>query len=319
MYQIRFHGRGGQGIKTASHILGNALFLAGFEVQDAPRYGAERRGAPIYAYVRADKNEIFDRGIITHPDLIIVVDDTLLLATPESVLEGLSPHTVILLYSKKDQQFWQAKLAIKNKIILLPELLSLTIKNIPTPTESEEGFNPIIGTLSAAAACALIGAINQPQLESALQQELADLSPESLKRNIALSVKTFELLAARRGIVKQSDSQIAANATAPDTPAMWIDLPFEKAELASPNIYAPQTSRHAATGLWRTMRPVIDYEKCHNCYWICSTYCPDSAIDVIEGNKPVINYDQCKGCMICVMQCPPKAIDTVSESEEESP
>ena len=53
MYRIRFHGRGGQGMKTASRILGSAFFAEGYEVQDAPRYGAERRGAPIFAYVRA--------------------------------------------------------------------------------------------------------------------------------------------------------------------------------------------------------------------------------------------------------------------------
>ena len=55
MFRIRFHGRGGQGMKTASRILGSAFFLEGYEVQDAPRYGAERRGAPIFAYVRAAK------------------------------------------------------------------------------------------------------------------------------------------------------------------------------------------------------------------------------------------------------------------------
>ena len=47
MYRIRLHGRGGQGTKTASRILGSALFAEGYEVQDAPRYGAERRGAAI--------------------------------------------------------------------------------------------------------------------------------------------------------------------------------------------------------------------------------------------------------------------------------
>ena len=46
MYRIRLHGRGGQGIKTAGRILGTAFFLEGFEVQDAPRYGAERRARP---------------------------------------------------------------------------------------------------------------------------------------------------------------------------------------------------------------------------------------------------------------------------------
>ncbi len=70
MYRIRFHGRGGQGMKTASRILGSAFFLEDFEVQDAPRYGAERRGAPIFAYVRAARQLINERGIIRQPDLI---------------------------------------------------------------------------------------------------------------------------------------------------------------------------------------------------------------------------------------------------------
>ncbi|MFZ9039616.1 MAG: 2-oxoacid:acceptor oxidoreductase family protein, partial [Gammaproteobacteria bacterium] len=77
MFRIRFHGRGGQGMKTASRILGTAFFNAGYEVQDAPRYGAERRGAPIFAYVRADRETINERGIIDRPDLVCVADDTL--------------------------------------------------------------------------------------------------------------------------------------------------------------------------------------------------------------------------------------------------
>ena len=70
MYRIRFHGRGGQGMKTASRVLGSAFFCAGFEVQDAPRYGAERRGAPIFAFVRAAREPINERGIIRRPDLV---------------------------------------------------------------------------------------------------------------------------------------------------------------------------------------------------------------------------------------------------------
>ena len=78
MYRIRFHGRGGQGIKTGSRILGSALFNSGYDVQDAPRYGAERRGAPIFAYVRADQATINERGIIAHfkiPRYIRFVDE----------------------------------------------------------------------------------------------------------------------------------------------------------------------------------------------------------------------------------------------------
>jgi len=59
MFRIRFHGRGGQGMKTASRILGMAFFKAGYQVQDAPCYGAERRGAPIFAYVRAIASALY--------------------------------------------------------------------------------------------------------------------------------------------------------------------------------------------------------------------------------------------------------------------
>ena len=62
---------------TASRVLGTAFFLSGFEVQDAPRYGAERRGAPTFAYVRASRTPIHERGVIRNPDLVVVGDDTL--------------------------------------------------------------------------------------------------------------------------------------------------------------------------------------------------------------------------------------------------
>ncbi|MBU0499563.1 MAG: 2-oxoacid:acceptor oxidoreductase family protein [Gammaproteobacteria bacterium] len=56
MYRIRFHGRGGQGMKTAGRILGTAFFLEGYEVQDAPRYGAERRGLSDTASMRGSRD-----------------------------------------------------------------------------------------------------------------------------------------------------------------------------------------------------------------------------------------------------------------------
>ncbi len=68
MFRIRFHGRGGQGMKTASRVLGTALHREGFTVQDAPRYGAERRGAPVFAYVRANRRPIDERGAMPVPD-----------------------------------------------------------------------------------------------------------------------------------------------------------------------------------------------------------------------------------------------------------
>jgi pyruvate ferredoxin oxidoreductase gamma subunit len=60
MIRVRFHGRGGQAMKTASRIVGTAALLHGFIAQDSPVYGAERRGAPMTAYVRIRRSDTAD-------------------------------------------------------------------------------------------------------------------------------------------------------------------------------------------------------------------------------------------------------------------
>ncbi len=88
MIRIRFHGRGGHGVKTASRIVGTAAFLAGFQVQDSPVYGAERRGAAVVGFTRFGEEAILERGVIAHPDLIVVADETLLHDAAAGVLVG---------------------------------------------------------------------------------------------------------------------------------------------------------------------------------------------------------------------------------------
>ena len=120
MFRIRFHGRGGQGMKTASCILGDAFFAEGFEVQDAPRYGAERRGAPIFAYVRADLNAINERGIIARPDLVVVADETLVPVAAAGVLQGICAQTVLLINSAEPGARWRERLKLECPVVTLP-------------------------------------------------------------------------------------------------------------------------------------------------------------------------------------------------------
>jgi len=63
------------------------------------------------------------------------------------------------------------------------------------------------------------------------------------------------------------------------------------------------------------MRPVIDYDRCNKCWWVCTESCPDGVISVDENMYPQVDYDHCKGCMICVAQCPPHAIAGIPEHE----
>ncbi|MDR1798248.1 MAG: 2-oxoacid:acceptor oxidoreductase family protein [Clostridiales Family XIII bacterium] len=78
MIEIRWHGRGGQGAKTAALLLADAAFAAGLYVQGFPEYGPERMGAPITAYNRLDENRIRAHSNIYDPDIVVVVDETLL-------------------------------------------------------------------------------------------------------------------------------------------------------------------------------------------------------------------------------------------------
>lgn len=67
------------------------------------------------------------------------------------------------------------------------------------------------------------------------------------------------------------------------------------------------------TGSWRTLKPIVNKEKCIGC-GICEQFCPDSAIKIIN-KKSVINYDYCKGCGICAIECPYKAIYMAKEEK----
>ena len=78
MIEVRFHGRGGQGAKIASRILGRSGLLAGLYAQDFALFGAERRGAPVVSFTRVSETPIDQRGYIEEPDLVVVMDGSLL-------------------------------------------------------------------------------------------------------------------------------------------------------------------------------------------------------------------------------------------------
>ena len=99
MIEIRWHGRGGQGAKTASLLLADAAFNTGKYIQGFPEYGPERMGAPITAYNRISDTPIRVHSNIYDPDYVVVVDDTLLQGV--DVTNGLKENGAILINSNK--------------------------------------------------------------------------------------------------------------------------------------------------------------------------------------------------------------------------
>ena len=94
VYSIRFHGRGGQGAKTASAILAEAALHKGKYIQSFPEYGAERMGAPVKAFTRISDEPIRIHYGIKHPDLVVVVDFSLV--SKINVTEGLTDKGKLL-------------------------------------------------------------------------------------------------------------------------------------------------------------------------------------------------------------------------------
>ncbi len=298
MLRIRFHGRGGQGMKTASRILGSAFFLAGYEVQDAPRYGAERRGAPIFAYVRADRKPIYERGIISRPDLVVVADDTLLLLPAAGVMAGIAPDSLLLVSSTHSQAELREKISPPCPLLVLARTTALDLaSHLPA------------GSGCAAAAAALLG-LSLEMVRQAMALELTGLDRELFGANEEAARLAFAQMAT-------SGRQVAERPE-PDreeTPH-WIELPFEGAAISAPAIHGSATSLHMDTGAWRTLRPVISRERCTRC-GLCQTYCPEGVIAADEEGYPLIDYKHCKGCLICLVQCPLHAIESRPEQEGE--
>ena len=103
LIEIRWHGRGGQGTKTASLLLADAAFNTGKYIQGFPEYGPERMGAPLTAYNRISDTPITIHSNIYEPDYVVVVDDSLLESV--DVTAGLKETGAILINTTKDSEY----------------------------------------------------------------------------------------------------------------------------------------------------------------------------------------------------------------------
>ena len=94
--EIRWHGRGGQGAITAAKIVANGAFICGYKgVVMAPTFGTERRGAPVFTSLKISRDKIYDLSPITNPDMVVVLDPTLLQEV--DVVAGLKENGLVIL------------------------------------------------------------------------------------------------------------------------------------------------------------------------------------------------------------------------------
>lgn len=174
MYGIRIHGRGGQGAKTAAKIIARACFLEGKETQDFAIYGAERRGAPIMSFARIDDKRILTRGYIMHPDLVAVLDDTLL--NTVDVTKGLEKGVLFINTTKK--------LKIKTKArVHTADLTDLALRAIGAD---------ITDTALVGGIAKISGIARLESILKAIEIELGKLGEKKVKKNQELAEIAWE-------------------------------------------------------------------------------------------------------------------------------
>ena len=136
MIEIRWHGRGGQGAKTASQFLGEAALDTGKYIQSFPEYGPERAGAPMRAFNRISERPIYIHSSVTAPEIVVVIDPTLVDSI--DVTEGLGETGMILVNTDKSPEdirkqlnFKKGKVATVDATKIALETLKLPMPNMP--------------------------------------------------------------------------------------------------------------------------------------------------------------------------------------------
>jgi len=288
MFRIRFHGRGGQGMKTASRIVGTAAFRQGYYAQDSPVYGAERRGAPMVAFTRFADYPILERGLVSFPDLVVIADPSLLDDPLVRPFQGLAPGGSVLINSARPM-----------------ESIAATTQDFTALALQHTGSIASLSVALGVGAAKLAG-LEQKFVERAVIDELHEIRLDAprIQKNVALAEACFEqvnMVAPWKGSDSAEPPDVRVITPAYEGP--WCGT----ASVAS----APNTALRK-TGDWRVMRPIIDAVRCTHC-WICFVNCPDGAITLASGDAPLIDYSVCKGCLICAEECPIHAIGTVRE------
>ena len=163
VYEIRFHGRGGQGVVLASVVLAKAFFAEGGFVQAFPSFGAERRGAPVTAFARISDKKIRERFGIYHPACLIVLEPSLV--RREDTIAGLKPKGLIVLNSPDDAQGYESLASFR---VATVEANAIARKyRLGSPSM------PIVNTTMLGAFAAASGKVSIDSVVRAIQEELS--------------------------------------------------------------------------------------------------------------------------------------------------
>jgi len=174
LIEVRFHGRGGQGAKTAAQLLAETAMDVGMHIQAFPEYGPERSGAPMRAFTRISDAPINLHCGVTSPDVVVVIDPTIMETV--DVTEGLGDEGILIVNTEKKPEAIRQKTKFnKGKVFAVNATqISLETLGIPMPN------TPMLGALIKAT-----GIIKMKDLEENLRKKfLKKIGEKGVKGNI---------------------------------------------------------------------------------------------------------------------------------------
>lgn len=170
---VRFHGRGGQGAWTASILLARAAIKEGKHAQSFPFFGPERSGAPVESFSRISGKEIELHSKVYEPDFVVVIDPTLLLQVPNSIVAGTNKDTRLIVNSREDGGKIVKQLGFKGEVWTIPA----------TDLAREILGRPIANTAMLGA---LIRVNRLVKIESLFTEVIANFGERIGKKNVAI-------------------------------------------------------------------------------------------------------------------------------------
>jgi 2-oxoacid:acceptor oxidoreductase gamma subunit (pyruvate/2-ketoisovalerate family) len=178
MKQIRFHGRGGQGVVTAAEITAIAAYNEGKYAQAFPSFGVERTGAPIEAFARIDDAPIRTREHVYEPD-VLIIQDASLIGTVD-VTKGCRPDTLIIVNSAKPKE--EIKLNSRPEYLFVIDATKIALEEI--------GRN-IVNTVILGTVAKATGLFSLESLKKAVEDKFKE-KPELVEKNIKAVTRAYQ-------------------------------------------------------------------------------------------------------------------------------
>ncbi len=177
LVEIRWHGRGGQGAVTASEIVAKAVIAEGRYAQAFPSFGVERRGAPVEAFTRIDDKPIYIRSKIYEPDIIVVLDPTLL--GPE-LAKGLKKGGLAIVNTEKSPDEVRKMLGRDDVKVAVVDATKIALETLK---------RPIVNTAILGAFAKVTGLVSLDKLLEAVKEKVP---PRTVEANLEAVKRAYE-------------------------------------------------------------------------------------------------------------------------------